>query len=190
MIVNGRIQEIGSFRFSTASLIVAFNSCASFPILNIIILSSYAKQDENRYNASRGAHLNLKRAEKARILVNKIPGMYGMEPQPPSDTVILNYIQLFAVNVNKTKNTFIVEKINIVSFGENAALVETLVAKTRAWEETHDMSFTYDGVPLLAMLDEYAMLRHEREEEKRRMRVSFTDAMIRTTDFQINWSIF
>lgn len=32
-------------------------------------------QDENRYNASRGAHLNLKRAEKARVLVNKIPGM-------------------------------------------------------------------------------------------------------------------
>nr|XP_004491431.1 65-kDa microtubule-associated protein 1 [Cicer arietinum] len=80
-------------------------------------------RDENRYNASRGAHLNLKRAEKARILVNKIP-----------------------------------------------ALVDTLVAKTRAWEENHDMSFTYDGVPLLAMLDEYAMLRHEREEEKRRLR--------------------
>ncbi|XP_006575692.1 65-kDa microtubule-associated protein 1-like isoform X1 [Glycine soja] len=80
-------------------------------------------RDDNRYNASRGAHLNLKRAEKARILVNKIP-----------------------------------------------ALVDTLVAKTRAWEEDHGMSFTYDGVPLLAMLDEYAMLRHEREEEKRRMR--------------------
>ncbi|XP_027331631.1 65-kDa microtubule-associated protein 1 [Abrus precatorius] len=80
-------------------------------------------RDENRYNASRGAHLNLKRAEKARILVNKIP-----------------------------------------------ALVDTLVAKTRAWEEDHGMSFAYDGVPLLAMLDEYAMLRHEREEEKRRMR--------------------
>ncbi|KAF4346051.1 65-kDa microtubule-associated protein 1 [Cannabis sativa] len=80
-------------------------------------------RDENRYNASRGAHLNLKRAERARILVNKIP-----------------------------------------------ALVETLVAKTRAWEEDHGMSFTYDGVPLLAMLDEYAMLRQEREEEKRRMR--------------------
>ncbi|CAN1242309.1 65-kDa microtubule-associated protein 1 [Linum perenne] len=30
-------------------------------------------RDDNRYNASRGAHLNLKRAEKARILVNKIP---------------------------------------------------------------------------------------------------------------------
>ncbi|XP_019424455.1 PREDICTED: 65-kDa microtubule-associated protein 1-like isoform X2 [Lupinus angustifolius] len=80
-------------------------------------------RDENRYNASRGAHLNLKRAEKARILVNKIP-----------------------------------------------ALVDTLVAKTHAWEEAHDISFTYDAVPLLAMLDEYAVLRHEREEEKRRMR--------------------
>ncbi|KAL8098679.1 hypothetical protein AgCh_031440 [Apium graveolens] len=33
-------------------------------------------RDDNRYNASRGAHLNLKRAEKARILVNKIPGMF------------------------------------------------------------------------------------------------------------------
>ncbi|XP_058218804.1 65-kDa microtubule-associated protein 1-like [Rhododendron vialii] len=80
-------------------------------------------RDDNRYNASRGAHLNLKRAEKARVLVNKIP-----------------------------------------------ALVETLVAKTRAWEEDRGLSFAYDGVPLLAMLDEYAMLRHDREEEKRRMR--------------------
>ncbi|XWS51815.1 hypothetical protein CRYUN_Cryun11dG0014900 [Craigia yunnanensis] len=80
-------------------------------------------RDENRYNASRGAHLNLKRAEKARILVNKIPGM-----------------------------------------------VDTLVAKTQAWEEDRAISFTYDGVPLLAMLDEYAMLRQERDEEKRRLR--------------------
>ncbi|XAR56739.1 hypothetical protein NMG60_11037324 [Bertholletia excelsa] len=80
-------------------------------------------RDDNRYNASRGAHLNLKRAEKARILVNKIP-----------------------------------------------ALVDTLVAKIRMWEETHGISFTYDGVPLLAMLDEYAMLRQDREEEKRRLR--------------------
>lgn len=51
-------------------------------------------------------------------------------------------------------------------------MVDTLVAKTRAWEEEHSMSFAYDGVPLLAMLDEYGMLRQEREEEKRRLRVS------------------
>ncbi|CAL0333213.1 unnamed protein product [Lupinus luteus] len=31
--------------------------------------------DENRYNAGRGTHLTLRRAEKARILVNKIPAM-------------------------------------------------------------------------------------------------------------------
>ncbi|XP_024968296.1 65-kDa microtubule-associated protein 1-like [Cynara cardunculus var. scolymus] len=80
-------------------------------------------RDDNRYNASRGAHLNLKRAEKARILVNKIP-----------------------------------------------ALVDTLVAKTRAWEDDHGLTFMYDGVPLLAMLDEYALLRHDREEEKRRLK--------------------
>ncbi|KAF8409643.1 hypothetical protein HHK36_005721 [Tetracentron sinense] len=80
-------------------------------------------RDDNRYNSSRGAHINLKRAEKARILVNKIP-----------------------------------------------VLVDSLVAKTQAWEEDRGISFAYDGVPLLAMLDEYSMLRHDREEEKRRMR--------------------
>lgn len=32
-------------------------------------------QDKRRYSAVRGAHLNLKRAEKARISVTKIPGM-------------------------------------------------------------------------------------------------------------------
>jgi hypothetical protein len=52
------------------------------------------------------------------------------------------------------------------------ALVETLVSKTTAWEENRGLSFMYDGVPLLAMLDEYVMLRQEREEEKKRMRVS------------------
>jgi protein regulator of cytokinesis 1 len=53
------------------------------------------------------------------------------------------------------------------------ALVETLVAKTRAWEESRGLSFMYDGVPLLAMLDEYVMLREEREEDKKRMKVRF-----------------
>ncbi|PWZ18854.1 65-kDa microtubule-associated protein 1 [Zea mays] len=97
-------------------------------------------RDDNRYNSSRGAHLNLKRAEKARILVNKIPGML--------------YVPLIA----DVMSSFIL------------ALVETLVSKTTAWEENRGLSFMYDGVPLLAMLDEYVMLRQEREEEKKRMR--------------------
>lgn len=45
------------------------------------------------------------------------------------------------------------------------------MAKTRAWEQDRNISFVYDGAPLLAMLDEYAMLRHERVEAKRKMRV-------------------
>ncbi|KZV51897.1 hypothetical protein F511_09161 [Dorcoceras hygrometricum] len=32
-------------------------------------------RDDNRYNAGRGAHLTLRRAEKARVLVNKLPAM-------------------------------------------------------------------------------------------------------------------
>lgn len=40
------------------------------------------------------------------------------------------------------------------------------------------MTFAYDGVPLLAMLDEYAMLRQDREEEKRRMRVIMSNKII------------
>ncbi|KAH9322179.1 hypothetical protein KI387_016818, partial [Taxus chinensis] len=85
-------------------------------------LEDYNK-DENRYNSSRGAHLNLKRAERARVLVNKIP-----------------------------------------------ALVDTLIAKTKSWEDERKTTFLYDGVPLLAMMDEYTILRQEREEDKRRLR--------------------
>lgn len=80
-------------------------------------------RDENRYSVSRGAHINLKRAERARVIVNKIP-----------------------------------------------ALVDSLMAKTRAWEEERGTTFFYDEVPLLAMLDEYNMMRQEREEEKLRLR--------------------
>lgn len=52
-----------------------------------------------------------------------------------------------------------------------AALVDSLVSKTRTWEQDNGITFAYDGVPLLAMLDEYVLLRHDREEEKKRMRV-------------------
>ena len=55
-----------------------------------------------------------------------------------------------------------------------AAIVDMLVLKTQAWEQEHNTVFTYDGVPLLAMLDEYRILRQEKEEEKRRMRVLFS----------------
>ncbi|KAK9075286.1 hypothetical protein SSX86_003609 [Deinandra increscens subsp. villosa] len=80
-------------------------------------------RDVNRYNAGRGAHLTLKRAEKARALVNKLPGM-----------------------------------------------VEALLVKTVAWENERGVEFTYDGVRLLSMLEDYKILRQEKEEERKRIR--------------------
>ncbi|CAL0299929.1 unnamed protein product [Lupinus luteus] len=80
-------------------------------------------RDENRYNAGRGAHLTLKRAEKARTAVNKIP-----------------------------------------------AMVDGLTSKAVAWEKEKGIQFTYDGIRLLSMLEEYNILRVEKEQERRRQR--------------------
>ncbi|KVI04584.1 Microtubule-associated protein, MAP65/Ase1/PRC1 [Cynara cardunculus var. scolymus] len=80
-------------------------------------------RDDNRYNAGKGAHLTLKRAEKARALVTKLPG-----------------------------------------------IVDALAAKTIAWENERGTEFTYDGIRLLSMLEEYKILRQEKEEERIRQR--------------------
>uniref|UniRef100_A0A2C9UMH5 Uncharacterized protein n=1 Tax=Manihot esculenta TaxID=3983 RepID=A0A2C9UMH5_MANES len=85
-------------------------------------LEEYNK-DVKRYSAGRGTHLTLKRAEKARTLVNKLPGM-----------------------------------------------VEALASKTMAWEKERGTELLYDGVRLLDMLEEYTVLRQEKEEERRRQR--------------------
>uniref|UniRef100_A0A2N9EMT8 Uncharacterized protein n=1 Tax=Fagus sylvatica TaxID=28930 RepID=A0A2N9EMT8_FAGSY len=81
------------------------------------------ERDENRYSAGRGAHKNLKRAEKARNLVSKIP-----------------------------------------------SIVDNLTAKVKAWEVEKGIPFLYDKVPILHSLEEYIVLRQEREEEKRKSR--------------------
>ncbi|KAM2440392.1 hypothetical protein PS1_021741 [Malus domestica] len=85
-------------------------------------LEEYTR-DENRYSVSRGAHKNLRRAERARVLVNKIP-----------------------------------------------ALVDLLITNTKSWEEERKKTFLYDEVPLLEMLEEYNVLRQEKEEDKQRQR--------------------
>ncbi|XP_074590827.1 65-kDa microtubule-associated protein 8 [Curcuma longa] len=85
-------------------------------------LEEYSR-DEKRYSVRRGAHKNLKRAECARAIVNKIP-----------------------------------------------ALVYLLIAKTKTWEQERKKTFLFDEVPLLAMLEEYILLRQENEEEKQRQR--------------------
>ncbi|KAK1698956.1 hypothetical protein QYE76_015653 [Lolium multiflorum] len=85
-------------------------------------LEDYSK-DDNRYNAGRGAHIMLKRAEKARVLVNKIPG-----------------------------------------------IVDALTNKITAWEKERGTEFIYDGVRLLSMVEEYMVVREEKEQEKKRQR--------------------
>jgi len=49
---------------------------SSCPLLCLHGISSFHAcfQDENRYSVRRGAHKNLQRAERARVIVNKIPG--------------------------------------------------------------------------------------------------------------------
>uniref|UniRef100_A0A7N0TD56 Uncharacterized protein n=1 Tax=Kalanchoe fedtschenkoi TaxID=63787 RepID=A0A7N0TD56_KALFE len=80
-------------------------------------------RDDNRYNAGRGAHLSLKRAEKARIMVNKIP-----------------------------------------------AMVEALIVKAKAWNKERGSEFLYDGVSLLSMLEQFDILRQEKDQERLRQR--------------------
>ncbi|VAH88593.1 unnamed protein product [Triticum turgidum subsp. durum] len=80
-------------------------------------------QDDNRYSAGRGAHLNLKRAEKARVLVQKIPTM-----------------------------------------------IDNLIDKTFAWEDESNTPFLYDGVRLVAILEEQKLRRVQKEEDKKRYR--------------------
>ncbi|CAJ1814490.1 unnamed protein product [Sphenostylis stenocarpa] len=80
-------------------------------------------RDDNRYNAGRGAHLALKRAEKARTLLSKIPG-----------------------------------------------LVEAITLKVKAWEKERGQEFLYDGSRLLSILEDYSILRQEKENERQKQR--------------------
>lgn len=48
--------------------------CAINEIVHVCPNQNMGFQDENRYSVTRGAHKNLRRAERARVTVNKIPG--------------------------------------------------------------------------------------------------------------------
>ncbi|XP_006851756.2 65-kDa microtubule-associated protein 9 isoform X2 [Amborella trichopoda] len=83
-------------------------------------LEAYNK-DEKRYNTGKGMHLTLKHAERARIIVSKLPGM-----------------------------------------------VDSLIAKTSVWERERGKEFMYDGVPLITVMEEYRIMKQEKEQEQRR----------------------
>ncbi|KAM0935476.1 putative microtubule-associated protein, MAP65/Ase1/PRC1 [Dioscorea sansibarensis] len=49
-------------------------------------------------------------------------------------------------------------------------IVDALTTKVAAWEKERGIEFTYDGVRLLSMLEEYTILRQEKEQERKRQR--------------------
>jgi protein regulator of cytokinesis 1 len=49
-------------------------------------------------------------------------------------------------------------------------MVDVLTTKIHAWEKEREKEFTYDGVRLLSMLEEYMIVRQEKELEKKRQR--------------------
>ncbi|KAI3918197.1 hypothetical protein MKX01_041517 [Papaver californicum] len=49
-------------------------------------------------------------------------------------------------------------------------MVEALSSKITAWENERGVEFTYDGIRLLSMLEEYSIVRQEKEQEVKRQR--------------------
>ncbi|KAK9106667.1 hypothetical protein Syun_022678 [Stephania yunnanensis] len=64
-------------------------------------------QDENRYNAGRGAHLNLKRAERARVTISKIPA------------IVDNLLSKTLAWENERKTSFLYDGVRLVSLLED-----------------------------------------------------------------------
>lgn len=69
--------------FLVVSEVTNSSSCFAYRVkrdyiglLYCINILSFELQDENRYNAGRGSHVNLKRAERARVTISKIPGIF------------------------------------------------------------------------------------------------------------------
>ncbi|XP_057961252.1 65-kDa microtubule-associated protein 6-like [Malania oleifera] len=67
-------------------------------------------QDENRYSAGRGAHINLKRAERARVTVSKIPA------------IVDNLINKAVAWENEKNTSFLYDGVRLVSILEDYKL--------------------------------------------------------------------
>jgi len=94
------------------------------------ILRFFTLQDDNRYNAGRGAHLTLKRAEKARNLVTKLPGKL---------LFVINKLCVYDALNRDYKGSILFMFIH-------AGMVEALASKTIVWEQENGIEFLYDGV--------------------------------------------
>ncbi|XP_062172300.1 65-kDa microtubule-associated protein 6 [Alnus glutinosa] len=91
-------------------------------------------QDENRYNAGRGAHINLKRAERARVTVSKIPA------------IVDNLIHKTLAWEDENKMLFLYDGVRLVSILEEYKLTrqqkEEEKKKHRDQKKLHDLLLT------------------------------------------------
>ncbi|CAK9170485.1 unnamed protein product [Ilex paraguariensis] len=91
-------------------------------------------QDENRYTAGRGAHINLKRAERARMAVNKIPA------------IVDNLVNKTLAWENETKKLFLYDGVRLVSILEDYKITrqqrEEQKRQFRDQKKLHDMLLT------------------------------------------------
>ncbi|CDY18372.1 BnaA04g22150D [Brassica napus] len=120
-------------------------------------LDDYEK-DENRFSAVRGAHKNLKRAEKARSLISKIPGEYPFG-------LVFNNLFSFHSKILITNSSTRGHRNS-----KTHSMVDGLTTKVKAWEKERGVPFLCDKHPLLQTLEEEIVLRAQREEEKRQFR--------------------
>ncbi|MFS8018487.1 putative microtubule-associated protein, MAP65/Ase1/PRC1 [Helianthus anomalus] len=108
--------------------------------------------DQNRFSGGRCAHLSLKRAERARITIQKIPCIYFF--------FVYNIISFIWLS----------KSLNIYD-QSIAAIVDNLICRTVTWEDDKNKLFLYDGARLVTILEEYNLSRIRKEEEKKRLRV-------------------
>ncbi|KAF8098061.1 hypothetical protein N665_0275s0030 [Sinapis alba] len=88
-------------------------------------------QDENRYSAGRGGHVNLKHAERARVTVNKIPSMVD------------NLIKKTLLWEDQTHKSFLYDGVRLVSILEDYKLTrkqqEEEKKRYRDQKKMHDL---------------------------------------------------
>nr|VDD15492.1 unnamed protein product [Brassica oleracea] len=120
-------------------------------------LDDYEK-DENRFSAVRGAHKNLKRAEKARSLISKIPGESFIHALLVFNNHFSFHSKILIIN-SSPRGQFL-----------PASMIDGLTTRVKAWEKERGVPFLCDKHPLLQTLEEEIVLRAQREEEKRQFR--------------------
>ncbi|KAG8498734.1 hypothetical protein CXB51_005098 [Gossypium anomalum] len=114
-------------------------------------------QDENRYNAGRGAHINLKRAEKARITVTKIPA------------IVDNLINRTLAWEEEKRALFLYDGVSSSVNLHNHCRLELFLNKI---VPKHDILERLVSIleRLVSILEDYKLTRKQREEEKKRCR--------------------